>query len=104
MPYRHLIYAVGTVESHRDTLAYNLTERATGYFQIRPIRLRDYNQKTGSHYRMKDLYKYEISEKIFLYYANQFGIYNRERFIRSWNGSGKQTWEYLKNVKKYLTN
>ena len=66
--YKQLVLAIGMVETKRDTLAYNPVEEAAGYFQIRPIRLLDYNNRTGSNYTMKDLFNYEISEKIFLYY------------------------------------
>jgi hypothetical protein len=33
------------VETKGDTLAYNPYEEATGIFQIRPIRLKDYNKE-----------------------------------------------------------
>lgn len=101
-PFRKLIHAIGMVETKHDTLAYNPMEEAVGYFQIRPIRLEDYNKRTGSHYTMKDLYNYEISEKIFLYYASEIGPYNFEQIAKSWNGSGKMTLEYWKNVRNNL--
>lgn len=101
-PYARIIYAIGMVEGKCDTLAYNPVEQATGYFQIRPIRLKDYNRRTGNHYRMKDMYNFEISKKIFMYYAIQIGPYDRDLIIRSWNGSGIKTYQYLKKVKKYL--
>ena len=71
-PYQKLIYAVGMVETKCDTLAYNPVEHAVGYFQIRPVRLKDYNNRTGSSYTMKDMFNYNIAEKIFLYYASCF--------------------------------
>jgi hypothetical protein len=101
-PFRNLIHAVGMVETKFDTLAYNPVEEAVGYFQIRPIRLKDYNKRTGNHYKKNDLYKYDISEKIFLYYASEIGPYNFERIAKEWNGSGKKTIQYWKKVKKYL--
>jgi hypothetical protein len=70
-PYTGLIHAIGMVETKGDTLAYNPVEQAVGVFQIRPVRLKDYNKRTGSRYIMKDLYNYKISEKIFLYYASK---------------------------------
>ena len=66
-PFGKIIHAIGKVETGFDTLAYNPKEEAVGYFQIRPIRLKDYNNRTGSNYRKKDLYDYYVSEKIFLY-------------------------------------
>jgi hypothetical protein len=101
-PYNRLIYAVGMVETMCDTLAYNPIEKAAGYFQIRPIRLEDYNNRTGSTYSMKDMFNYEIAEKIFLYYAVQIGPYNFEQIARNWNGRGARTFQYWGRIKKYL--
>jgi hypothetical protein len=101
-PYINLIHAIGMVETQYDTLAYNPLEEAVGYFQIRPIRLMDYNNRTGSTYSMNDLYNYRISEKIFLYYASEIGPYDFERIAKTWNGSGKSTILYWEQVKKYI--
>jgi len=60
-PFKKLINAIGMVETKYDTLAYNPVEEAVGYFQIRPIRVEDYNKRTGSNYTKKDLYDYKIS-------------------------------------------
>ncbi len=101
-PYKELIHAIGIVETKCDTLAYNPIEQAVGYFQIRPIRLEDYNKRTGSKYKMKDLYDYEISEKIFLYYAEQIGPNDLEKIAKNWNGSGPLTIHYWNKIKKYI--
>jgi hypothetical protein len=101
-PYERLIRAIGIVETKCDTLAYNPIEEAVGYFQIRPVRLEDYNKRTGSNYTMKDMFNYEISEKIFLYYAVQIGPYDFEKIARRWNGSGPRTIHYWNRIKKYL--
>lgn len=101
-PFRDLIHAIGIVETNLDTLAYNPLEEATGYFQIRPIRLDDYNKKTGNSYKLQDMYNYSIAEKIFLYYAAQTGPYDFETIARSWNGSGQMTFEYWKKVQQHL--
>jgi len=85
-PYKQLAFAVGMVETKGDTLAYNPLEEATGVYQIRPIRLIDYNKRTGSSYTRNDLFNFEISEKIFLYFADQVGPYNFEQIARKWNG------------------
>ena len=100
--FKKLIYAVGMVETQLDTLAYNPLEEAAGYFQIRPIRLMDYNIRTGSTYTMNDLFNYKISEKIFLYYASEIGPYNFERISKSWNGSGESTKIYWARVQTFL--
>ena len=101
-PFKTLIHAIGLVETQFDTLAYNPLEEAVGYFQIRPIRLADYNNRTGSTYSMNDLFNYYISEKIFLYYAAEIGPYDFERIARAWNGSGESTNLYWEQVKKFL--
>ena len=101
-PYKNLIHAIGMVETQFDTLAYNPLEEAVGYFQIRPIRLEDYNSRTGSTYSRQDLFNYYISEKIFLYYATEIGPYDFERIAKTWNGSGKNTILYWDQVKKFL--
>jgi hypothetical protein len=101
-PYNKLIQAIGMVETQYDTLAFNPLEMAVGYFQIRPIRLVDYNSRTGSNYSRNDLFNYKISEKIFLYYASEIGPYDFERIARTWNGSGKSTIQYWEQVKKIL--
>ena len=101
-PFTSLIHAIGMVETQYDTLAFNPLEVAVGYFQIRPIRLVDYNIRTGSTYTMNDLFNYKISEKIFMYYASELGPYNFERIAKTWNGSGKSTIAYWEQVKRFL--
>jgi hypothetical protein len=101
-PYTRLIHAIGMVETKGDTLAYNPVEEAVGVFQIRPVRLKDYNKRTGSRYIMKDLYNYKISEKIFLYYASKASPNDFERIARNWNGSGIRTYYYWAQVQKQL--
>ena len=85
-----------------DTMAYNPLEQAAGIFQIRPIRLTEYNKRTGRNYKMKDLYDYDISEKIFLYFADLIGPYDFEQIARKWNGSGHMTTYYWNRIKQYL--
>jgi hypothetical protein len=101
-PYKQLMYAIGFVETMNDTMAYNPREEATGIFQIRPIRLQDYNNRTGSKYKMKDLFDYEVSERIFLYFADQIGPYDMEQIARRWNGSGHMTTFYWNRIKEFL--
>jgi hypothetical protein len=101
-PYKKLVYAIGFVETMNDTMAYNPFEQAAGIFQIRPIRLKEYNIQTGMRYRMEDLFRYEVSERIFLYFADQAGPYNFEQIARSWNGSGKMTTFYWNRIKQYI--
>jgi len=100
--YDRLIKAVVQVESAGDTLAYNPSEEAVGAFQIRPIRLHDYNRRTGNNYKIADCYNFEISKEIFLYYAKQTGYPDYETIARKWNGSGKATLVYWEKVKSNL--
>jgi hypothetical protein len=65
--YDRLYKAVFQVECKGNIRAYNLLEEATGPLQIRPIRLLDYNQRTGSNYVLEDCYDIEVSKKIFMY-------------------------------------
>lgn len=101
-PYKQLAFAVGMVETKCDTLAYNPLEEAVGVFQIRPIKLVEYNKRTGSNYSREDLFNYKTSEKIFLYFADQIGPYNLELIAKKWNGSGHMTINYWGRIKQYL--
>jgi hypothetical protein len=101
-PYKQLAFAVGMVETKNDTMAFNPLEAAAGIFQIRPIRLIDYNRRTGSTVARKDLFDYETSEKIFMYYAEELGPYDLELIARKWNGSGHLTTNYWNRIKRFL--
>jgi hypothetical protein len=101
-PFERLMNAIIKVESSGDTMAVNCDEEALGAFQIRPIRLLDYNQRTGKNYKEDDLYNIEISKEIFLYYAKKIGYPNFESIAKSWNGSGKLTATYWQKVKSHL--
>jgi hypothetical protein len=100
--YGTLFRAMVQVESAGNANAFNLIEEATGPLQIRPIRLLDYNERTGSNYLLEDCYDLEVSKEIFLYYAKRIGYPNYESIARSWNGSGRKTIEYWKKVSAYL--
>jgi len=100
--YDRLIKAIVQVESSGDTLAYNLSEEAVGAFQIRPIRLLDYYQRTGIIHKLNDCHNFEISKEIFLYYARLTGYPDYEMIARNWNGSGNATLDYWKKVKSNL--
>jgi hypothetical protein len=101
-PLSELMYATGMVETMGNTFAYNEQENAAGIFQIRQVRLDDYNRRTGSNYILADMFDQELSEKVFLYFASIAGPYNFERIAKAWNGSGPMTENYWKRLKKYL--
>ncbi|MGE5406164.1 MAG: hypothetical protein ACM3NR_00520 [Methanosarcina sp.] len=99
--YERLMIAILEVESGGDTLAFNPIEEAYGPFQIRPIRLCDYNKRTGKKYRMKDCYTLKVSREIFLYYAVDLGP-DYEIIAKRWNGSGEMTIAYWSRVRAVL--
>jgi hypothetical protein len=99
--YDALIRAVVAVESGGNNLAYNEKEQACGAFQIRPVRLSHYNHETGNNYKLSDMYNYDISKEIFIYFANKQDK-DFEMIARSWNGRGPKTIEYWNKVKSRL--
>ena len=101
-PFSALIYATGMVETKGNIWAFNEHEKAAGIFQIRQVRIDDYNKRTGNKYTLTDMFDYEISEKIFLYFASLVGPYDFERIAKRWNGSGPMTEMYWKRIKAYL--
>jgi hypothetical protein len=94
--YDPLVKALTWVESRHGLFVWNPKEEAVGYFQIRPIRVNDYNKRTNSNYRLEDFYDYELSKKMFLYYASGKSY---EKAAKDWNGSGRMTIEYWKKVR-----
>jgi hypothetical protein len=99
--YETLMQAILQVESAGDTMAYNPVEQAYGPFQIRPIRLTDYNKRTGKAYLMRDCYTLRVSREVFRYYAVRIGS-DYETIARKWNGSGVMTVDYWRRVKNVL--
>jgi hypothetical protein len=99
--YEKLMQAILEIESAGDTMAFNALEEAYGPFQIRPIRLRDYNIRTGKNYGMNDCYTFRVSREVFLYYATRIG-FDYETIARKWNGSGVMTIDYWLRVKAEL--
>lgn len=99
-PFEAIWQAVCIVESNNNPMAYNQKEQATGVAQIRPIRLNDYNKRTGKNYKLKDCYDITISKEIFMYYCTN--PHNMAKICKSWNGSGVKTEIYWQKVKKAL--
>jgi hypothetical protein len=97
-----LMYATAMVETMGNPLAYNEFENAVGIFQIRQVRIDEYNQRTGSNLALSEMYDPQLSEKVFLYFATRYGPYNLEKIAKSWNGSGPMTELYWKRIKEYL--
>jgi hypothetical protein len=101
-PFSDLMYATAMVETMGNTLAYNEFENAVGIFQIRQVRIDEYNRRTGGNYSLRDMYDPLLSEKVFLYFASRHGPYNLEKIAKGWNGSGPKTELYWKRIKEYL--
>jgi len=101
-PFATLMYAIAMVETAGNVNAFNPFEQAAGIFQIRPVRVMDYNLRTGSSYELDDMFDYTISKEIFLYYASRSGPYNFEQIAKNWNGSGPGTVIYWERVKSFL--
>jgi len=101
-PFSVLMYATAMVETMGNPLAYNELENAVGIFQIRQVRIDEYNRRTGSNIALSEMYDTQLSEKVFLYFASHYGPYKLEKIAKSWNGSGPMTELYWKRIKEYL--
>jgi hypothetical protein len=99
-PYKTILEAIGKVESKQDTFAINVKEMAIGYFQVRPIRLEDYYNRTGIRYYPWDMLDYDKAEKVFRYYASQFEPWDYEAISKDWNKSVTDI--YFNKVKQQL--
>ena len=97
--YALLIKAVVMVESNGNNMAFNPSEGAVGAFQIRQCRISHYNQLTGSNHALIDCYDYNLSRKVFLYFARGKDY---ETAARNWNGRWDLTKNYWKQIKSKL--
>ena len=100
-PFEDIWKAVCTVESNHDPFAIgdkHLDEWSYGIAQIRQIRLDDYNDRTNSNLQIVDCFDPDISKRVFMYYAQVIGPYDKDLIVRRWNGSGSKTYEYLAKV------
>lgn len=96
-PYQDVWTAVKTVEigSFPDSTI-NHDEGAYGPGQIRQCKLDDYNLATGSCYTLDDCLREPVARNIFMWHMMHYN--NIDLGIRRWNGSGPETYEYLKKV------
>jgi hypothetical protein len=101
-PFSALMYATAMVETMGNPLIYNELENAVGIFQIRQVRVDEYNRRTGSNYVLADMVDVKLSEKVFLYFASRYKPHELERISKAWNGSGPMTELYWKRIKEYL--
>lgn len=101
-PFTDLMYATAMVETMGNASAYNEIENAVGIYQIRQVRIDEFNRRTGTNYNLTDMFDPELSAKVYLYFASLAGPYNLERIARAWNGSGPMTELYWRRIKEYL--
>jgi hypothetical protein len=101
-PYSKLLYATAMVETMGNSLAYNEFENAVGIYQIRQVRIDDYNRRTGSNHSLTEMFDPLLSKKIFLYYASRYEPHELEKIAKAWNGSGPMTELYWKRIREYL--
>lgn len=99
--YDQLIKAVVMVESANGKYTCNSQEQAVGWFQIREVRVIEYNQLTGSNYKLEDFYDFELSRAMFLYYCKGRDY---ESVARAWNGKWSLTEGYWMKILKQLNN
>jgi hypothetical protein len=86
-PYEPILRAVARVESGSGVILCNEKENAVGWFGIREVRLRDYNQRTGKNITLDSCYNYQTGRMIFLYYACRFKPGEYRLIARDWNKS-----------------
>lgn len=101
-PFEPLMRAIGIVETMGNGSAYNEFENAVGIFQIRQIRVDEYNRQTGNKFTLYDMFDYGNSRTVFLHFASQAGPYKLEKIAKSWNGSGPMTEFYWSRIKSML--
>jgi hypothetical protein len=103
--YERFVQAVIKVESGGNPLAIG-ADMDYGLFQITPIRIKDYNMRTGNNHKHEDCFNPEISREIFDYYANRIGKDKHEEIAKRWNTWSKLGSEaaikYWNKIKSYL--
>jgi hypothetical protein len=101
--YERFTQAIIYVESRGNQFAVG-NDNDRGIFQITPIRLQDFNNRTGKHYSHDDCFDPVISREIFDYYSRDIPF---EEAARRWNGGPdgmaiNSTIEYWKKVNSQL--
>jgi hypothetical protein len=101
--FNRFVNALAKVESNNNSQAINIKENAVGLFQIRPIRIKDFNQRTGKNYSIEQMHTDSIAFEVFNYYVK--GSY--EEIARNWNGgpsgmSKQSTLKYWNKIKRLI--
>jgi hypothetical protein len=106
--YNLLIKAIFHYEAGFNALAYNPKENAVGGLQIRQCRIDHFNKLTNKNYTLQDMYDFEKSKEVFLYFATHNNRGNLikgksyEQVAKNWNGSGPMTEKYWQSIQNYL--
>ena len=95
-----LFHAICQVETGRRVLI-NHEEGAYGIAQITQAKLDDFNRAKGKRYTLNDCLRVSISKEVFFWHIGQYK--DIDKGIRSWNGSGKKTFDYLRKVKTVIS-
>ena len=109
-----LINAISHIESSGRDSAYNVSEDAVGYLQIRQCMVKDVNRilkRKGSleRYAYKDRWIRYKSIQMFNIYCEYYKLNTAEEIARCWNGGPKgmeneMTVKYWKKVENQLNN
>src|SRR5574343_354542 len=103
--YERFVNAIIQVESKGNPLAVGKANDV-GLFQITPIRLADYNRRTGKAYKMNDMFNPGISREIFDYYHQFAGSFEESarRWNRAYQWRDNKGLQYWNKVSKHLNN
>lgn len=101
-PFEPLMEAIGNIETMGNTMAFNKFENAVGIFQIRQVKVDEYNRQTGNKFLLTDMFDYENSRRVFLYFASMAGPYHFEKIAKAWNGSGPMTDFYWQRIRSNI--
>ena len=112
MNWTALFIAIRIVESSCNPQAFNESENAKGYYQIRPIYVEDVNRIAKTSYQHDDAYDQKKAEEMIRIYAEHYCKIRKipltyENVARLHNGGSKghlkkATLPYWKKVKKEL--
>jgi hypothetical protein len=102
-PYESILTAIAEIESNNNPMAYNPIEMAPGKFQIRPIRLLDYNNRSGEHLTLNDCFDAEVSRRVILFYISKYHPDDVLGMARCWNGKSLNNEYYHKITTKLKT-
>lgn len=104
-PYEAIWNAVCHVESSGNPNAIgdtNMEEWSYGIAQVRRARLEDYARRTGVRYTVTDMFDPAKARRVFMHFAEIYGPYEIERFVKSWNGSGPMVEIYWSKIQSRL--